>query len=160
VEGDDFNEPIPDAVKGITDGHLWLNRALAVKGHFPAIDVLQSISRVRGDVADKEQVNQARKVLRLLDLYREIEDLVLIRAYVEGNNIEYDTAIKSRPKILEFLQQESHVASSMEQTRKQLADLVTWIEQTEKTLRAAQTQAQQAQAARGRAQAQSLRTVG
>jgi FliI/YscN family ATPase len=158
VEGDDFNEPIPDAVKGITDGHLWLNRALATKGHFPAIDVLQSISRVRGDVAAKEQVNHARKVLRLLDLYREIEDLVLIRAYAEGNNIEYDTAIKSRPKILEFLQQESHTASTMEQTTKQLGDLTMWIDQTEKALRAAQTQAQQAQSARTRPQP--LRAVG
>jgi flagellum-specific ATP synthase len=146
VEGDDFNEPIPDAVKGITDGHLWLNRALATKGHFPAIDVLQSISRVRGDVSPKEQVAHARKVLRLLDLYREIEDLVLIRAYAEGN-IEYDTAIKARPKILEFLQQDTSVASTIEQTRKQLADLVAWIDQTEKSLRAAAV-AQQGQANR------------
>jgi flagellum-specific ATP synthase len=139
VEGDDFNEPIPDAVKGITDGHLWLNRALAVKGHFPAIDVLQSISRVRGDVAEKEMVGHAKRVLRLLDLYREIEDLVLIRAYVEGN-VEYDTAIKARPRILEFLQQEASVACPMEGTRKALADLVNWIEQVEKTLKAGPAQ--------------------
>jgi FliI/YscN family ATPase len=137
VEGDDFNEPIPDAVKGITDGHLWLNRALANKGHFPAIDVLQSISRVRGEVMDKEFVGHARKVLRLLAVYAEIEDLVNIRAYVEGN-LEFDTAIKSREKILQFLQQEAHVSSSLEQTKKQLVDLVTWIDQVEKTLRAAQ----------------------
>jgi flagellum-specific ATP synthase len=145
VEGDDFNEPIPDAVKGITDGHLWLNRALANRGHFPAIDMLQSISRVRGDVAPKEQVAQARRVLKQLALYAEIEDLVNIRAYVEGN-IEFDTAIKSRDRILQFLQQDSHTPSSMEETKKQLTDLVTWIDQIEKTLRTAQAQAQQARA--------------
>jgi FliI/YscN family ATPase len=147
VEGDDFNEPIPDAVKGITDGHLWLNRALANKGHFPAIDMLQSISRVRSDVAPKEQVAQARRVLKQLALYAEIEDLVNIRAYVEGN-IEFDTAIKSRERILQFLQQDSHTPSSMEETKKQLTDLVGWIDQVEKTLRTTQAQAQQA---RGRA---------
>ena len=149
VEGDDFNEPIPDAVKGITDGHLWLNRALANKGHFPAIDMLQSISRVRGDVCDGEQVGQARKVLRNLALYGEIEDLVNIRAYVEGN-IEFDTAIKSRDKILGFLQQDSKTASSIADTRKLLSDVVAWIDQTEKALRTAQAQIQQARTMRGR----------
>jgi len=144
VEGDDFNEPIPDAVKGITDGHLWLNRALANKGHFPAVDMLQSISRVRGDVCDRDQVAQARRVLKQIALYAEIEDLVNIRAYVEGN-IEYDTAIKSREKILQFLQQEAHIASPLETTRKALTDLVTWIDQIEKTLRATQAQQQQQQ---------------
>jgi flagellum-specific ATP synthase len=142
VEGDDFNEPIPDAVKGITDGHLWLNRSLANKGHFPAVDVLQSISRVRGDVMDKEHVGYAKRVLRLLALYSEIEDLVNIRAYVEGN-VDFDTAIKAREKILAFQQQEAHVSSSLEQTKKQLADLVAWIDQIEKALRAAQAQQQQ-----------------
>jgi FliI/YscN family ATPase len=142
VEGDDFNEPIPDAVKGITDGHLWLNRALAVKGHFPAVDMLQSISRVRGDVTEKEQGAQARKVLKQIALYAEIEDLVNIRAYVDGN-IEYDTAIKSREKILNFLQQDAQANSPIDETRKQLGDLVAWIDQTEKSLRAQQAQQQQ-----------------
>jgi FliI/YscN family ATPase len=145
VEGDDFNEPIPDAVKGITDGHLWLSRPLANKGHFPAIDVLQSISRVRGDVMEKEHVNHAKKVLRLLALYAEIEDLVNIRAYVEGN-IDFDTAIKSREKILQFLQQEASVSSPLDHTKKQLADLAQWIDQIEKALRAAQSQQQQRKA--------------
>lgn len=142
VEGDDFNEPIPDAVKGITDGHLWLNRALAVKGHFPAIDVLQSISRVRGDVTHREHVAQAIKVLRLLDLYREIEDLVNIRAYVEGN-LDFDTAIKSRERILTFLKQDASTPSSYDQTKAQLTELCNYIDQVEKALRTAQTQQQQ-----------------
>jgi len=145
VEGDDFNEPIPDAVKGITDGHLWLSRALANKGHFPAIDVLQSISRVRGDVMENHHVANAKKVLRLLALYAEIEDLVNIRAYVEGN-IEFDTAIKSREKILQFLQQDAAVSSPLEMTKKHLSDLAQWIDQTEKALRAAQSQQQQRKA--------------
>src|SRR3954470_17769251 len=117
VEGDDFNEPIPDAVKGITDGHLWLSRALANRGHFPAVDMLQSISRVRGDVMENQHVANAKKVLRLLALYAEIEDLVNIRAYVEGN-IDFDTAIKSREKILQFLQQEASVSSPLDMTKK------------------------------------------
>src|SRR5262249_22575716 len=78
VEGDDFNEPIPDAVKGITDGHLWLSRTLANRGQFPAIDVNQSISRVRGDVTDSDHVRCARRVMALLAMYGEIEDLVNI----------------------------------------------------------------------------------
>src|SRR5262245_12804764 len=88
VEGDDFNEPIPDAVKGITDGHLWLSRSLANRGHFPAIDVIQSISRVRGDVTDADQVRAARRIIALLAIYSEIEDLVNIGAYVQGANPE------------------------------------------------------------------------
>ncbi len=135
VEGDDFNEPIPDAVKGITDGHLWLNRALANRGHFPAIDVLQSISRVRGDVTDKEQLRTARRVLSLVAVYQEIEDLVNIGAYVPGVNLEYDLAVQARPKILQYLQQDSQTPCTFEQSRKQLFDLVAWIEQLEKVIK-------------------------
>ncbi len=136
VEGDDFNEPIPDAVKGITDGHLWLNRALANRGHFPAIDVIQSISRVRGDVVDKAQVQQARRVLALLAVYEDIEDLVSIGAYAAGGNLEYDLAIAARPHILAFLQQEAHTSSTLEQSRRQLAELHQKIEQLDKIIKA------------------------
>lgn len=136
VEGDDFNEPIPDAVKGITDGHLWLSRSLANRGHFPAIDVLQSISRVRGDVADPDHVRMARRVLALTAIYHEIEDMVNIGAYVPGTNLEFDLAVQSRPRIVQFLQQEPTAPSTLDQSRKQLADLAAWIDQLDKTLKA------------------------
>ncbi|HEY8666987.1 MAG TPA: hypothetical protein VIL86_09995, partial [Tepidisphaeraceae bacterium] len=136
VEGDDFNEPIPDAVKGITDGHLWLSRALANRGHFPAIDVLQSISRVRGDVVDKDQLRAARRVLALWAIYQDIEDLVNIGAYVKGTSGEYDLAIEARPKIVQYLQQEASAMSTLEQSRKQLIDLAAWIDQMEKLQKA------------------------
>ncbi len=136
VEGDDFNEPIPDAIKGITDGHLWLNRALANRGHFPAIDVIQSISRVRGDVVAKEHVAAARKVLALLAIYQDIEDLVNIGAYVPGVNFDFDLAVQARPRIISFLQQESQTRSDVDAARKELFDLLAWIEQMEKVIKA------------------------
>ena len=136
VEGDDFNEPIPDAVKGITDGHLWLSRALANRGHYPAIDVLQSISRVRSDVTDKAQQAAARRVLALTALYQDIEDLINIGAYVPGKNPEFDLAKEARPRIVEFLKQDSQAPVAMDAARKQLNDLVAWIEQAERVLKA------------------------
>ncbi len=136
VEGDDFNEPIPDAVKGITDGHLWLNRALANRGHFPAIDVVQSISRVRGDVVDKEHSKMARRVLSLWATYQEIEDLVNIGAYVPGANIDFDVAVQARPRITQYLQQQPDAPSSLEHAKRQLVDLFNWVEQLDKVLRA------------------------
>ncbi|HRK30077.1 MAG TPA: FliI/YscN family ATPase [Tepidisphaeraceae bacterium] len=141
VEGDDFNEPIPDAVKGITDGHLWLSRHLGNRGHFPAIDVLQSISRVRGDVCDSTQVNMARRVQSLLATYADIEDLVNIGAYVPGVNAEYDLAVQTRQKVVSFLQQDSRQPTTMAEAQKQLADLSNWIDQAEKVLKVAKAQA-------------------
>jgi len=136
VEGDDFNEPIPDAVKGITDGHLWLSRTLAVRGHFPAIDVVQSISRVRGDVIDSEHSKMARRILSLWGTYDAIEDLVNIGAYVPGNNPENDLAVQARPKITQFLQQDPKQPVTLEVAKKNLVDLYTWVEQMDKVLKA------------------------
>ena len=136
VEGDDFNEPIPDAVKGITDGHLWLNRALANRGHFPAIDPIQSISRVRSDVTPKEQVAAARRVLSLWAIYQDIEDLVNIGAYVKGANPENDLAVEARPRIQQFLQQESSSPTTLDQAQKKLTELTTYIETLDKALKA------------------------
>jgi FliI/YscN family ATPase len=136
VEGDDFNEPIPDAVKGIGDGHLWLNRNLANRGHFPAIDVIQSISRVRSDVTSAEHVKAATRVLSLLAVYQDIEDLVNIGAYVPGINIDHDLPVQARSRIVQFLQQAKDVKSDVGLARKELFELVAWIDQHEKALRA------------------------
>jgi flagellum-specific ATP synthase len=135
VEGDDFNEPIPDAVKGIADGHFWLSRALANRGHFPALDVLQSISRVRSDVADAEQSKAARRVLALTAVYNDIEDLVNIGAYAPGASLEYDVAVQARPKIVEFLRQEAFAPMAMDKSRRQVIELANWTEALEKSLR-------------------------
>ena len=136
VEGDDFNEPIPDAVKGIVDGHIWLSRALANRSHFPAIDVLQSISRVRNDVIPAEQTKLIKRVLTLTAVFQDIEDLVNIGAYVPGVNIEFDIAVQARPRIIQFLQQESKSPMTLEQSVKQLGELCNFIDQLEKALRA------------------------
>ena len=136
VEGDDFNEPIPDAVKGITDGHLWLSRSLANRGHFPAIDLLQSISRVRSDVTDKPHQAAARRVTALTALYHDIEDLINIGAYVPGKNTDFDLAKEARPRIVEFLKQEAQSPVSLEAAKRQLTELVAWIDQAERVLKA------------------------
>jgi flagellum-specific ATP synthase len=136
VEGDDFNEPIPDAVKGISDGHIWLSRPLANRGHFPAIDVLQSISRVRGSVAKAEQIKQAIRVLTLHAAWRDIEDLVSIGAYVPGMNLEHDLAFQARKRIEMFLRQDSKSPTTLDQAFTQLGELTVWIEQLEKVIAA------------------------
>ncbi len=136
VEGEDFDEPIPDAVKGITDGHILLSRALASRGHYPAIDVIRSISRVRGDVTDSAHRDAAVRIIGLLSTYEEIEDLVNIRAYVSGVNPEFDLAVEARPRILQYLKQQSDAPASLEAARRQLFELCGWIDQLEKTLKA------------------------
>ncbi|MGA2231143.1 MAG: FliI/YscN family ATPase [Tepidisphaeraceae bacterium] len=137
VEGDDFNEPIPDAVKGISDGHLWLSRPLANRGHFPAIDLLQSISRVRSAVAEPDQLRHARRILSLMAVYQDIEDLVNIGAYVAGTNPEFDLAVQARPRILQFLQQDFTAPTTLPQAISQLKDLFNFIDQLDRALRAA-----------------------
>ena len=134
VEGDDFNEPIPDAVKGITDGHLWLNRKLAERGHFPAIDPLQSVSRVRGDVSDKELVTAARLVQKTYADYDVIQDLVNIGAYVPGASVENDVAVRTRDGVLRFLQQSPEDAGDAASARTSLLALSREIEATRAAL--------------------------
>ena len=105
VEGDDMNDPIGDAVRSILDGHIVLSRNLASRGHYPAIDVLESISRLMIDVTGEEHQFLAQKIRSVMSVYRDAEDLINIGAYVEGSNSEIDTAIRLMPAIRTFLQQ-------------------------------------------------------
>ena len=116
VEGDDFNEPICDAVRGILDGHIVLSRRLGDAGHYPAIDVLQSVSRLTSRVATIEQQEAARKVREALSTYQQAEDLIQLGAYVAGTNPRLDSSIRVREGLLEFLRQDAHICVPREET--------------------------------------------
>ena len=105
VESDDMTDPIADATRSILDGHIALTRDLASRGHFPAVDVLDSISRVMIDVTNEDHQQLATRVRQILATYHDAEDLVNIGAYVEGSNREIDTALKLMPGLRKFLQQ-------------------------------------------------------
>lgn len=106
VDNDDMNEPIADAVRSILDGHIVLSRDLAHKNHYPAIDVLESISRVMPQVTSKEQREVSRAGRELLAVYKDAEDLINIGAYVEGSNPKIDEAIKKITSLNNFLRQD------------------------------------------------------
>ena len=139
VEGDDLNDPVGDAVRGILDGHITLSRDLANRGHYPAISILDSISRAMVDIVDESQQQAAKQVSQLLAVYRDIEDLVNIGAYAAGTNAEYDLAIRMKPVIDEFLQQRINQPITADAARKELAALIARITQEAKSL-AAQAQ--------------------
>lgn len=124
VEGDDMNEPIADAARGILDGHIVLSRKLASLGHYPAIDVLESISRVRNDVISKEHRQAAQKVIELLAAYRMSEDLISVGAYRKGTNPLTDKAIASIDKINNFLKQDIYENADFNDTIDILLNLV------------------------------------
>ena len=106
VDGDDFNEPITDTARGILDGHIVLSRQMAHKNHYPAIDVLQSISRCMSQIATKEHKQLAGKLKNVLATYNEAEDLINIGAYKSGSNPEIDYAISKIQKVNEYLMQD------------------------------------------------------
>ncbi|MEG2512534.1 MAG: flagellum-specific ATP synthase FliI, partial [Acetivibrio sp.] len=106
VDGDDFNEPITDTARGILDGHIMLSRKLGHKNHYPAIDILQSISRVMSSIASPEHKKNAGKLKNVLATYGEAEDLINIGAYKNGSNPEIDYAIEKNHGVNEFLKQE------------------------------------------------------
>jgi len=123
VEGDDFNEPISDSARSILDGHVSLTRELANKNHYPAIDVLNSISRVMIDIVDDEHRRLAGKVVNLLATYKKAEDLINIGAYVHGSNPEIDYAITMIDRINRFLMQDINEKIDFQKSKAELRAL-------------------------------------
>lgn len=124
VEGDDLNEPITDTVRGILDGHIVLDRALAEKNHYPAIDVLASVSRLMVEVTDEQHRALAGDLRAALATYRDAEDLINIGAYASGSNPQIDAAIGLYPKINKFLQQGIYETSSWSETMQCLEQIL------------------------------------
>ncbi|NDC21361.1 MAG: flagellum-specific ATP synthase FliI, partial [Burkholderiaceae bacterium] len=106
LEGDDTNDPVADTARGILDGHFFLSRELADSGHYPAIDIEKSISRVMPKVSTREHLMSARRVKQLYSRYMRGRDLVSMGAYVAGSDPELDAALQMWPKIKQFLQQD------------------------------------------------------
>jgi len=123
VEGDDFNEPICDAVRAILDGHIILSRELGASGHYPAIDVLQSVSRLASRLATPEQKQAAIKIREVLATYQRAEDLINLGAYAAGANPKLDSAIRLRGPLLEFLKQDASKNAPMDETMTRLREL-------------------------------------
>jgi flagellum-specific ATP synthase len=123
VEGDDFNEPICDAVRGILDGHLILSRQLGAAGHYPAIDIRNSLSRLTSRISTPQQIASIQKLREALALYHDSQDLIQLGAYVSGTNPKLDTAIRARPEVLNFLKQDAHGFSKRSETLERLDKL-------------------------------------
>ena len=123
VEGDDFNEPVADAARSTLDGHIVLSRRLANAKHFPAIDVLESVSRVRDEVISREQLDAANVVLQLEAAYRGSEDLIAVGAYKSGADPAVDAAIALRAETLAFLRQDASDHSNLDEVRTRLLEL-------------------------------------
>ena len=123
VDGDDFNEPIADAVRGILDGHIVLSRDLAHKNHYPAIDILNSVSRLMSTIAPKEHKQAASLARDLLATYKEAEDLINIGAYVKGTNPKIDMAIEYNDKLNGFLCQGIEEKAKFEDVQNRLISM-------------------------------------
>lgn len=123
VEGDDLTEPVADAAKGILDGHIVLSRRLATRGHYPAIETLESISRVADQVTDQNHQKARRDLIRLLAAWRDHEELISIGAYARGSHPDVDVAIALRPQIDAFLQQRKGDLADYPRTLRSLIEL-------------------------------------
>ncbi|MDR2904058.1 MAG: flagellar protein export ATPase FliI [Clostridiales bacterium] len=117
VDGDDLTEPVTDTARGILDGHIVLSRKMAGKNHYPAIDVLASVSRVMSDIVTREHKTEANEIKKLMAVYADAEDLINIGAYAKGSNPEIDLAIEKNPGIKSFLTQGTEEKVAFEETR-------------------------------------------
>jgi flagellum-specific ATP synthase len=131
VEGDDHNDPIGDTVRGLLDGHIWLSRKLSTRGHYPAIDPIESISRLMPDICDPDHLKAARLMRKLLGVYLDNEDLISIGAYRTGSNPEIDYAIKMKPIIDLFLQQNVADQAKLDETVHRIKELFLSAENTD-----------------------------
>lgn len=123
VEGDDFNEPICDAVRSILDGHIILSRELGHAGHYPAIDILQSVSRLAGALSTPEQKEVSRSLREAMSEYRRSEDLINLGAYVSGANPRLDAAIRHREDMNQFLRQDTQEKAEIQETSERMRKL-------------------------------------
>lgn len=128
MEGDDINDPVVDTVRGIVDGHIFLSRKVAEMNHYPAIDVLGSISRLFTEISSKEHIAAAYKMRKLLAMYRENKDLIDVGMYTSGTNPKLDTAIELMPQINGFLQQRVSDSVNMDNTISTLIDMMDGID--------------------------------
>jgi len=123
VEGDDFNEPISDATRAILDGHVVLSRQLGSAGHYPAIDVLNSVSRLASRVAAEPHQAAAQKLREALAVYRQSEDLIRLGAYAAGSSPKLDASVKLHDQVLQFLRQRADEAAPIDATLRGLSEL-------------------------------------
>lgn len=128
MEGDDISDPIVDTVRGIVDGHIFLSRKVAESNHYPAIDVLGSISRLMSAIASPEHKEAAAKMRKILALYRENKDLIDVGMYQPGSNPKLDTAIEMIPQVNAFLQQRTSDSVSMETTIGTLISMMSGVD--------------------------------
>ncbi len=136
VDGDDMNEPIADAVRGILDGHIVLSRALANQNHFPAIDILESVSRCMDDFVTIEHRKSANHLKTVYATYKESEDMINIGAYTKGSSAKIDFAISSIDKINEYLRQDVTEDGNYEKTVERLLNLLAKNDAAKKTVAA------------------------
>lgn len=128
MEGDDINDPVVDTVRGIVDGHIFLSRKVAEMNHYPAIDILGSISRLATAITTREQQEAASKMRKILAMYRENKDLIDVGMYQPGSNPRLDIAIEMIPRVNAFLQQRTSDSVNMQDTIQTLIDMMSGID--------------------------------